>query len=102
MNIQLQINSNTILYYIEDSQTHDDSEHNTIIDSYQLSFGFYDCQYFIGVSKKDIETENTFGICIDGDTKLFDSFEEQCQNELWPLIKKYCLEYEEWYNKNCR
>ncbi len=96
MNLQLEIDKNTILHYIEDSNNHYDEQGNNIIDSYQLSFSFYDCNYYVGVSRKDIEQDNSFLIELEGNSKLFDSFEEMCQNELWSLIKEKCNEYDKW------
>ena len=96
MDLQLKINENTVLHYIEDSQNHYDDKGNNIIDCYQLSFSFYDCHYYVGVSRKDIEQDESFLIALDGDSKLFDSFEEMCQNEIWELIKEKCNEYDKW------
>ena len=96
MDLQLKINENTVLHYIEDSQNHYDNDGNNIIDCYQLSFSFYDCHYYVGVSRKDIEQDESFLIALDGDSKLFDSFEEMWQNEIWGLIKEKCNEYDKW------
>jgi hypothetical protein len=100
MDLHEKINENTILYYIESNNTSYDANNKPRIDSYTLSFGFYDCHYYLTVSKKDIEEDNCYSTSLDGDSRLFDSFEEHCQDELWEIIKTKCKEYDKWYNKN--
>jgi hypothetical protein len=92
MNLQEKINENTILYYVEDNNSHYDENGNLVITVFSLSFGFYDCQYFVFVTAKDIE-QDFASVCLDGDSKLHDSFENACENEHWELIKKKCADY---------
>lgn len=97
MNLHKKINENTILYYVEDEDIEYDEKTDTEkVVRYILSFGFYDCQYFVRISLKDIEEDNSFGCNIEGDSKLFDSFEDFCEDELWETIKAKCKQYDEW------
>nr|WP_315245103.1 hypothetical protein [uncultured Flavobacterium sp.] len=98
MDLQLEINANTTLHYIEDSQNHYDEEENYVIDSYQLSFSFYDCHYYVGVSRADILDDNN-SMSIEGDSHLFESFKDMCEDELWKLIKQKCNEYDKWHKE---
>lgn len=102
MNLHEKINENTILYYVESAQEEYDEKSDTEkVTHYTLSFGFYDCQYFVNVSRKDIDEDSSFGCCLDGDSKLFDSFEDACENDLWETIKTKCKEFDSWYAELC-
>lgn len=98
MNIQEKINNHTTLYYVEDiaSVYSDDDSDVPTITTYSLSFGFYDCHYFVTVQRKDLDEDNRF-VCLEGDSRLFDSFEKACENDLWDLIKERCNQYDQWY-----
>ena len=98
MQFQIKLNQNTILHYIEDIKSHYEGD-DEIIDNYQLSFSFYDCQYYVGVSKKDIDEDDNWSLAMEGDSKLFDSFEDMCKNEIWELIKEKCREYDQWHKE---
>lgn len=92
MNIQYKINKNTILHYVEAHQFGDDDK----VDIYTLSFSFYDCHYDVYVSRKDLDSD-TGCIQMQGDSKLFESFEEACENDYWNIIKERCAQFDNWY-----
>src|SRR5690606_38127055 len=96
MNLHERINSKTILYYVESNYSHHDDDDNEVVDIYELSFGFYDCHYMVYVRAKNIR-DNLASVEMSGDSKLFDSFEEMCEDELWELIKAKCKQFDKWY-----
>ena len=95
MNLHEKINENTILYYVENNVSHYDDNDNEVVDIYELSFGFYDCHYMVYVRAKNIEKDFA-SIEMEGDSKLFESFEEMCENELWDFIKAKCKQFDKW------
>lgn len=97
MQVNLKIDENTILHYVEDSNSTYGDNGEEVVTAYQLSFSFYDCGYDVGVSRKDIEKDDSFSLALDGDTKLFDSFNSLCQGDLWETIKEQCNKYDIWY-----
>ncbi len=99
MNIQRQINANTVLHYLEANNWHHSDDDQVIIDVFTLSFSFYDCHYFVYVTKADLLDDCGCGITMEGDSKLFDSFESAIEDDHWELIKKKCRQYEMWYNR---
>ena len=102
MNLHEKINENTTLYYVESAREEYDEKSDTDkVTHYTLSFGFYDCQYFVNVSLKDIEEDNSFGCCLEGESKLFESFEDACENDLWETIKAKCKAFDKWYAELC-
>lgn len=98
MNLHEKINENTILYYVEDNVSHYDEKLYKIVDIYELSFRFYDCHYMVYVRAKNIE-EDFASIEMDGDSKLFESFKEMCEGELWDFIKAKCKQFDKWLDK---
>jgi hypothetical protein len=97
MNLHEKINENTILYYVEsEREEYDEKSQTDKVTQYSLSFLFYDCQFFVSVSRKDIDQNFSYGACLEGDSTLFDSFENACQNELWETIKTKCNEFDKW------
>ncbi|MCW3784913.1 hypothetical protein [Plebeiibacterium sediminum] len=99
MNIHRQIDANTILHYIEANNWHYNDKDEMVIDVFELSFAFYDCHYFVFLPKKYIEENFSFGMTMEGDSKLFESFEEAIEDEHWELIKKKCRQYEMWHSR---
>ena len=101
MNLNQKINENTILYFIEAEDFYTDENDKTIVNKYQLSFGFYDCHYDAYIKKNDLDSSDGDGcITISGDEELFESFESLCENKHWELIKKKCIEYQDYLNSN--
>lgn len=100
MNLHEQINENTILYYVDSA--HEEYDEDTCVDKiieYTLSFGFYDCHYFVNVQRKHIDNDTSFWCSVDGDSKLYDSFQDAVEDELWETIKEKCNEFDKWYAK---
>ena len=104
MNLNEKWEPNLVLNYIEgDTSSHE--ELNVI----WLYFSFYDCEYCLGVSKKDCEKnlENDFlSFSLDGHTKLFSAFEDLMEDnyskkiqEQFIRYKNYLIEQEEEMNK---
>lgn len=86
MNLQQQIDKNTILHYVEDYRQDDEGNPSY----YELSFSFYDCHYYATVSREDIDN-GIPSVGLEGDSRLFDSFNELCENDLWSLIKRSAI-----------
>ena len=95
MNLQEKINDNTTLFYVEANNWHYDENDNDITDVYEISFGFYDCHYMVYVTNKDLERD-CGSVQIEGDSKLFDSFEDAVENDHWELIKAKCKAFDKW------
>lgn len=95
MNLQEKINENTTLFYIEANNWHCDDNNNVVIDAYELSFGFYDCYYMVYVTPKDLKRD-WVSVQMEGDSKLFESFEYAVEYELWELIKAKCKAFDKW------
>ena len=95
MNLHEKIDDNTILYYVESNIDHYDENDDRVVDIYELSFGFYDCHYMVFVRAKYIR-EDLASVEMEGESKLFDSFEEMCEGELWSLIKDRCRQFDDW------
>jgi len=86
------VDDNTVFHYIETQDWDYDDDDNEVITKLQLSFSFYDCHYFVDVRPKDLD--NSFGsVCMEGNSALFDSFEEWCNDEHWDFIQKKCREH---------
>jgi len=96
MNLHKKIDDNTTLYYVE-SDCIEYAKDKECVLTYTLSFQFYDCQYFVQVTKKDIQEDNNFGCLISGDSKLYDSFESACEEDHWDLIKQSCNDFDIWH-----
>ena len=94
MNLHKKIDLHTTLYYVEPNVVKEDD-----IVSYQLSFRFYDHQYYVYVTKENIDNDNEVMSMIEGDSRLFESFEEYCEGELWPKIKAACRLCNKYYQK---
>jgi hypothetical protein len=96
MNLHERIDNDTILYYVSDySSTYNEEDDTDTTDVYELSFGFYDCSYLVYVKRDDILTDTPW-MTMEGDSKLFESFESRCEDELWDFIKDKCKEFDEW------
>lgn len=98
MQLNQKLNDKTILFYIE----HNTCETNfqtgaNEVTSYLLSFQFYDAQYFVTITREDLENDIPM-ICMEGDSNLFDSFERACEEEHWETIKAACKQYDTWYS----
>ena len=94
MTIDKKINDHTTLVLVEPLVTYFDTQRQAEqIDSYRLIFSFYDCTYQVFVSRKRID-EDFPCVEMEGESKLFDSFERACEDEHWELIKSTCNEYD--------
>jgi len=99
MNLQLELDENTILHYVESTQEdYNEEKQEDVILAYQLSFSFYHCDYFVDVKRESITEDFPF-VLVEGDSNLHASFEERCEGELWPLIKQKCNEFDIWYKQ---
>lgn len=97
MNFEEKINENTILHSIEESSVEYAEEDKVL--SYILYFTFYDCNYFVFVDREDIDSDESSSLCIEGPSKLFDSFNNACENDLWAIIKNRCDKYDLWFKQ---
>jgi hypothetical protein len=86
-NMQYNLDDKTILHYIEINSWEDDDDENIIPESIELSFTFYDCQYFATISWEDLLI-NSNNICAEGPSILFSSFEDNIEENHWYLIVK--------------
>ena len=98
MQLNQKLNDKTMLYYIE----HNTCETNfqtgaEEVTSYLLSFQFYDAHYLVTVSRKDLENDFP-SVLMEGNSNLFDSFENACEDEHWETIKAACKQYDTWYD----
>lgn len=97
MNIQYKFDNNTILHYVSNREwTYDDNDKEVTL-VYELSFSFYDCHYIITIKKKDIENDNEFFLN-EGDSKLFDSFEDFVYDN-WETIIEKCRDFDYWLDE---
>lgn len=65
------------------------------VESFKLSFKFYDCCYTAVVGKDDFEEDWPSFRTSEGDGDLFDSFYETIQeDEVFEKIKAACLQWE--------
>lgn len=82
---------NLVLNYIE-GDTSSVEDLNVI----WLYFSFYDCDYCLGVSKKDCEKnlENDFlSFSLDGQSKLFSAFEDLMEDKYSKKIQEQFIRY---------
>jgi hypothetical protein len=91
-NTMLAINENTTLHSVGLHQCNYDDDGTEIPLAYALSFSFYDCEYDVWVSESDLKNDRR-SVTMHGDTRLFDSFENFCQDDLWQTIKVKCWDY---------
>ena len=94
--IQRHISENIFLHYMELEDYKEDDDENIIDRTWQFSAKMYDCHYSFTVSQRDLEHRCGFILC-EGESKLFESFEDAIQDDYWPLIVALCkksIEYE--------
>ena len=92
---------NLTLNYIEGNTSSADD-----LEVIWLNFDFYDCNYDVGLSKKDLDSD-FLSLSFDGDSKLFDSIQELLENKYAQKIKEQFERYrnflieeeEEWNNR---
>lgn len=94
-NIQLRIDENTILHYIELNNWEIDKDtHKAINQIFQFSFSFYGKHYDVYVREEKLK--NDYGsIEMQGASDLFESFEEHMEDEQWPLLVALCKKFME-------
>jgi hypothetical protein len=51
-----------------------------------LYFTFYDCEYEVYIAREDVE-QDMLNFDLQGDSKLFDSFEELLEDDYWDELK---------------
>ena len=96
MTLQEYIDDNTTLHYVSCHESTYDNSDNEVVTIYELSFSFYDCDYLVHIKKENIDNDLNY-ILVHGDSKLIESFESMCEEELWDLIKQRCIEFDDWY-----
>jgi hypothetical protein len=70
-----------------------------IVDSVRMTFSFYDCTYNVNVNRKDLQDECPI-IPMDGDSRLFESFQELIVSEsYWPKVNQAFERYAAYYDK---
>lgn len=94
MNIQYEFDDKTTLHYVSNREWEYDENDNEITKIYELSFSFYDCSYIATIRKEDILNEDEYFL-LEGDSKLFDSFEEFIEDN-WEVIIEKCRDFDEW------
>lgn len=100
MNLQEQVDENTILHFIEEIQSkYNEETGKNKAEKYNLAFSFYDKHYTAAVSREAIDKDLSFEVYIEGDSILFDSFEQHCTGEMWETIKKRCDQYDVWFDE---
>ncbi len=87
------INENIILHTIENEASHFNSNGKEVIDRYKLAFGFYDCLFYLVVTKENLQKNLAFNASF-GSEILIDSFDHACSTYLWEHIKEACNSYE--------
>ena len=83
--MQYQLDDKTILHYIEIYDWDEDADENIIPDAIELSFTFYDCQYFVTIPWNNI-VKNWNSIYSEGPSILFSSFTDNIEENHWDLI----------------
>ncbi len=86
---------NVILNYVERSKWIYDDNDNEITTHFRLSFSFFNKEYYAEVSLEDINLDYNY-VGLEGDSDLFDSFQDLCEDGLWETIKTECLAHEKW------
>lgn len=92
-NIQIMFDKNLTFHYIEGDAHDVDNAYEVI--QYSLSFSFYDCHYELIIPKSAIDEDCSFKMMLSGDTKLYESFEDLLEDDLWPHMKIICAKYKE-------
>ena len=95
--IQLNIDENTKLHYIEiNNYETEEGSGKTINRIFQLSFSFYGKHFDVYVRENNFDS--SFGsIEMQGDSSLFESFEELMEDDHWPLLVALCKKHMELY-----
>ncbi len=82
------------LEYVDENDW--DLPENLKILNFHFVAKFYDCEYSFSINSKDIKRDTPDTGYIDGDSKLFDSFESLITEEdNWEIIKLMCKRMEE-------
>lgn len=79
-----------MLNYIE-GDTYDAENLNVI----WMNFDFYDCNYEVGLSKKDL-TDDWLSLGLEGDTKLFDSVKSLLEGDFAEKVKEQFKRYQDY------
>lgn len=81
---------NLMLNYIE-GDTYDAENLNVI----WMNFDFYDCNYDVGLSKKDLD-DDWISLGLEGDTKLFDSVKSLLEGDFAEKVKGQFKRYQDY------
>jgi len=91
-NIQLYLNENIFLHYMDLNNWETDNDGNEINRIIDFSFSFYDCNYNVYV--RETKLDRDFGsIEMNGDSALFDSFNEAMEDDYWELLVSLSKKY---------
>lgn len=94
-NMQFNVDENTVLHYIEiNNYDTDENTGKTINRIFQFSFSFYGKHFDVYVREENLE-EDWRSIEMEGDSSLFESFEELMEDDHWPLLVALCKKYME-------
>ena len=81
---------NLMLNYIE-GDTYD-AENLSVI---WMNFDFYDCNYEVGLSKKDLDSD-WLSLGLEEDTKLFDSVKSLLEGDFAEKVKEQFKRYQDY------
>lgn len=94
MILKEQWEENLILNYVEG-----DSDENDNVVSLMFYFSFYDCNYSFSIWKKDIEAKNIELSGLEGDSKLFNSFETLLEDDYLEKLQQTFEKYEVYHKE---
>ncbi|MXV39366.1 hypothetical protein GO491_11875 [Flavobacteriaceae bacterium Ap0902] len=95
MNLQKKIKDNVILHYVESKTIIYLRDFGGVIKFYELSFTYFGHHYIVRVKESDL-TDGHFWPNVEGDSELYDSFEDACQDYLEKPIKEAISNYKKW------
>ena len=81
---------NLMLNYIEGDTN--DAENLYVI---WMNFDFYNCNYDVGLSKKDLESD-WLSLGLEGDSKLFDSVKSLLEGDFAEKVKEQFKRYQDY------
>lgn len=95
MNLQKKLSDNLVLHYVDANKWDHDDDGNEITTMYELSCSFYGKHYMAYASRESVDKNQGY-ITAEGDSELFDSFENAMEDKHWEDVVKYCKVFEEW------